>query len=162
MLLRERQTIDKNSPPVRLLSPLAPRRLFRAVRLDRPRRAGAGRDTVWTAERPCTDARPPVTLTGPTPSGLRFEIMISVDDGYLFTVKQRVANASPSRRGAPYRPRQPRHQSPDPDSWTIHVGPFGVLDGTADYGINWKTLDEGSKALSSTRAAGSASPTNIG
>ena len=38
------------------------------------------------------------------------------------------------------------NKSPDPDSWTNHVGPIGVFDDKANYDVNWKTLDEeGSK-----------------
>ncbi len=33
-------------------------------------------------------------------------------------------------------------KSPDPDGWTMHVGPMGFLDGKANYDIDWKTLDE--------------------
>ena len=78
------------------------------------------------------------------PSGARYQIKIAVDENYLFTVQQSVANASAEplsirpiglvSRGA---------KSPDPDSWTNQVGPIGVFDDKANYEVNWKDLDEG-------------------
>ena len=86
-----------------------------------------------------------MTLTTQMPDGARYQIKIAVDDGYLFTVEQRVdqrvaASRSSSARSAssaapPSRPTRRR--------WTNHVGPIGVFDGKANYDVNWKDLDEG-------------------
>ena len=94
VLLRERQTIDKNSPPVRLLSPAgAPGANFASFGWTGDGIAAPGPDTVWTASAPVLTPGRPVTLSWTSPSGQRFEQTIAVDDDYLFTVKQRVANA---------------------------------------------------------------------
>ncbi len=38
-----------------------------------------------------------------------------------------------------------------PSTWTIHTGPIGVFNGAANYGINFKTIDEeGSQRFSTT------------
>jgi YidC/Oxa1 family membrane protein insertase len=86
----------------------------------------------------------PVTLTTQLPSGMRYAIRISVDDGYLFTIRQSVANAT----AAPVSVRpvgliSRSNKSTDLSSWTHHVGPIGVFNGTADYDVDWETLDEG-------------------
>ena len=54
------------------------------------------------ARRSLTPGKP-VTLSWTNPTGQRFEQIVSVDDGYLFTVKQRVVNGG-SGRGRPFAP----------------------------------------------------------
>ncbi len=76
--------------------------------------------------------------------GTKYQIKISVDEGYLFSVRQSVLNGS----GKPLSIRpiglvSRGGQSPDHSMWTNHVGPIGVFDGKADYSVNWKDLDEG-------------------
>jgi len=151
LLVKERETIAKNSPPVRLLSPLgAPGSYVAQFGWVGQGAAAPTLDTVWKADRPVLSPGQPVTLTTQGADGVRYEMQIGVDDGYLFTVKQRAINAS----GKPVVLRpiglvSRSAKSPDPDSWTVQVGPISVFNGTADYGINWKDLDEeGSKAFS--------------
>ena len=151
LLVKERQTIAKDSPPVRLLSPLgAPGSYVASVGWVGQGAAVPNLDTVWTADRPILTPSRPVTLTAQGGDGIRYEIQIAVDDGYLFTVKQRAINAS----GKPVVLRpvglvSRSSKSPDPDSWTVQVGPISVFNGKADYDVNWKDLDEaGSKAFS--------------
>jgi YidC/Oxa1 family membrane protein insertase len=151
LLVRERETMAKNSPPVRLLSPLgAPGSYVASVGWVGQGTAAPSLDTLWTADRPVLAPGQPVTLTSQGADGIRYEIQIAVDDGYLFTVKQRATNAS----GKPVVLRpvglvSRSSKSPDPDSWTVQVGPISVFNGKADYDINWKDLDEeGSKAFS--------------
>jgi len=84
-----------------------------------------------------------VTLSWTNPTGQRFELNVSVDDGYLFTVKQRVVNDGGSAIGLrSFGLASRATKSPDPSSWTNHVGPIGFLAGRADYDVDWKTLDE--------------------
>ena len=150
LLVRERQTIAKNSPPVRLLSPLgSPGSYVASFGWVGQGAAAPNLDTVWQADRPVLAPGQPVTLTTQGADGVRYEIQIAVDDGYLFTVKQRAINSS----GKPVVLRpvglvSRSDKSPDPDSWTVQVGPISVFNGKADYDINWKDLDqEGSKAF---------------
>ena len=155
LLVKERQTIAKNSPPVRLLSPLgAPGSYVASFGWIGQGTAAPNLDTVWTADRPVLTPGPACNADRrKAPDGIRYEIQIAVDDGYLFTVKQRAINAS----GKPVVLRpvglvSRSSKSPDPDSWTVHVGPISVFNGKADYDINWKTLDEeGSKASATSR-----------
>ena len=58
VLVRQRETIAKNSPPVRLLSPAGRQgQLFRPVRLDRPGRRRARRQQRLDRQRAGADAR---------------------------------------------------------------------------------------------------------
>jgi YidC/Oxa1 family membrane protein insertase len=144
VLLRQRQSIAKDSPPVRLLSPAgAPGGYFASFGWTGEGVAVPGPDTQWTASAPVLTPGRPVTLSWTSPSGQRFEQTIAVDDNYLFTVRQRVANAGDGAVAVrPYGLVSRATKSADPSSWTNHVGPISVLNGAANYKINWKDLDQ--------------------
>ena len=144
VLLRERQTIAKDSPPVRLLSPAgAPGGYFASFGWTGDGIEAPGPDTDWKPSAQVLTPTRPVTLTWTSPSGQRFEQTIAVDDDYLFTVKQRVANAGTQAVTVrPYGLISRVNKSPDPDGWTMHVGPIAFLNGAADYDIDWDTLLE--------------------
>jgi len=144
LLLTHRQTIAKDSPPVRLLSPLGARDAYIA---QFGWAAQGGQvptlETMWTADSRQLSPGHPVTLSTQMPDGTRYRLKIAVDQGYLFTVRQTVLNAS----GQPLTVRpvglvSRARQSVDATSWTNHVGPIGVFDGKADYDIDWKDLDK--------------------
>jgi YidC/Oxa1 family membrane protein insertase len=144
VLLRQRTTIDKDSPPVRLLSPAgAPGAYFASFGWTGQGVAVPGPDTVWTASAPILSPDKPVTLSWTNPAGQRFEQIVSVDPDYLFTVRQRVANAGSAPVSVrPYGLVSRAQKSTDPSTWTNHVGPIGFLGGKADYEVKWETLDK--------------------
>jgi len=145
LLVNQKQTIAKNSPPVRLLSPLGTAGAY----IAEFGWAAQGTqvptlDTVWTADSQELTPDHPVTLSTQMADGTRYQLRFSVDDGYLFTVRQSVLNGS----GQPISVRpiglvSRGSQSTDHSSWTNHVGPIGVFDGKAKYDVNWKDLDQG-------------------
>ena len=145
LLLDQRQTIEKNSPPVRLLSPLgAPGGYIAQFGWTAQGGQAPALDAQWTADRQVLSPGQPVTLTTQTADGTRYQIKIAVDDGYLFTIQQSVTNAS----GQPLNVRpiglvSRSAQSADHSTWQNHVGPIGVFDGKANYDVNWKDLDQG-------------------
>jgi YidC/Oxa1 family membrane protein insertase len=144
VLVRERQSIAKDSPPVRLLSPAgAPAAYFASFGWTGEGIAAPGADALWTASAPVLSPGRPVVLSWTSPQGLRFEQTISVDQNYLFTVRQRVAN--PTGNAVAVRPFglvSRANKSPDPSGWTMHVGPIAFLGGAANYDIDWETLAE--------------------
>lgn len=142
-LVKQRQTIAKDSPPVRLLSPLgAPGAYVASFGWTAQGAAAPTLETMWTADSQVLSPGRPVTLSADV-GGVRYQQRISVNDGYLFTVEQRATNAS---GGAvivrPIGLVSRASKSTDRDSWTMQVGPIGVFDEKADYGIDYKTLDE--------------------
>ncbi|MCL6730669.1 membrane protein insertase YidC [Sphingomonas hankyongi] len=151
-LVTQRQTIAKNSPPVRLLSPLgAPGAYIASFGWTVEGAPAPNLDTVWTASNQVLTPGRPVTLTTEI-SGVRYEQRISIDDGYLFTVEQRATNAS----GHPVIVRpiglvSRASKSNDRDSWTMHVGPISVFDEKADYDVDYKTLDEGAQSFANVK-----------
>ncbi len=144
VLVRERETIAKDSPPVRLLSPGGAKdSYFAQFGWSGQGVAAPDANSVWTASAPVLAPGRPVTLSWANPTGQRFELIVSVDDGYLFTVKQRVVNGGSGAVALrSYGLSSRATKSPDLDGWTMHVGPMSVLDGTAAYDINYDTLDE--------------------
>jgi len=145
LLLKEKQTLAKDSPPVRLLSPLGtPGGYIAEFGWTANGGQAPALDTQWAADSPVLMPGHPVTLTTQTADGTRYQIKIAIDDGYLFTVEQSVTNAS----AAPLNVRpiglvSRATQSADPSMWTNHVGPIGVFDGKVDYSVSWKDLDKG-------------------
>jgi YidC/Oxa1 family membrane protein insertase len=144
LLLKQRQTIAKDSPPVRLLSPLgAPGGYIAQFGWTADGGQVPTLDTVWTADSQQLAPGQPLTLSTQMPDGTRYQLKFAVDDGYLFTVQQSVLNAS----GKPMSVRpiglvSRSGQSADKSMWTNHVGPIGVFDGKANYSVDWKDLDQ--------------------
>jgi YidC/Oxa1 family membrane protein insertase len=155
-LVRERESIAKGSPPVRLLSPAgATGSYFAQFGWAGEGIAAPNADSVWTASAPILTPGKPVTLSWSNPTGQRFELIVSVDDGYLFTVKQRVANLGTNAVGLrSYGLDSRAAKSTDPDGWTMHVGPMSDLDGTADYEVNYSTLDENLAGVTKNASSG--------
>ena len=144
LLTTHREGLDRDSPPVRLFSPAgSPGAYFGSFGWSGDGLAAPGSDTVWQASGDRLTPSTPVTLSWNNGQGQIFQILLSVDDGYMFTAEQRILN-----RGAAPVLAQPfalvsrAGPSPDPDSWTMHVGPVGVFDGAAEYGSNWEDVTE--------------------
>ena len=148
VLVRQKQTIAKDSPPVRLFSPLgAPGAYVASFGWTGPGAAAPTLDTMWESDSSLLSPGRPVTLRTQMADGLRYEMKIAVDDGYLFTVDQRAINGG--AQPAALRPIglvSRASQSADPSSWTMHVGPISVFSGKADYDVDWKDLDQAGKA----------------
>jgi YidC/Oxa1 family membrane protein insertase len=145
LLDTHRNHLDEEAPPVRLFSPLgAPNSQAASFGWVGPAGYVPTLDTVWTADSNVLAPGRPVTLTTQLPTGMRFAIRIAVDDGYLFTVRQMAANGTPGPVSIrPLGLISRSGKSGDLDSWTHHVGPIAVVDGTADYDVDFENLDEG-------------------
>ena len=138
-----KESIAKNSPPIRLLSPSgAPDAYFAGFGWSSDGVAAPGPDTVWTADATTLTPQRPVTLTWNSPQGLRYALRIAVDDKFLFTVTQSVGNAGPVPVSIrPYALVSRTGVSKDVSSWTNHVGPIGVFGHGANYEIDYANLE---------------------
>ena len=145
VLVKERQTIAEDSPPVRLLSPAgAPGAYFATFGWTGQGLQVPSPDTVWTTNSAALRPGNPVTLSWTNSTGQTFQIIVSVDENYLFTIRQRVQNGGSSAvEVRPYGLINRATVSDDKSSWTMHVGPMSYLEGSAEYGIDWKDLDGG-------------------
>jgi YidC/Oxa1 family membrane protein insertase len=151
VLTKYDETIDKNSPPIRLLSPGGTTNAYFAQFGWQ----GAGVqapdiNTVWQASGTRLTPTTPVTLSARSPSGQVFRIELAVDENYMFTVRQTVANPGTTPIAVtPYALVTRSEKSTDVDQWAAHVGPIAVYGGAADY-IDYKNLDEAAQSFATT------------
>ncbi|MNS22686.1 Membrane protein insertase YidC [compost metagenome] len=93
-----KETLDKNSPPVELFRPQGMEHAYFAqFGWSGPNVAGGvpGPNTPWTLTKGATlTPTTPVELTWDNGQGLRFTRVIAIDDQYVFTVTDTVANLS--------------------------------------------------------------------
>jgi YidC/Oxa1 family membrane protein insertase len=144
VLKRHTQDLRPNSPPVRLLSPAGARdAYFAGFGWAGDGVALPNTTTVWTATGDRLAPGRPVKLSWDNGAGQLFTIDLSVDENYMFTARQSVANRSGGAVGVrPYQFVNRAKPSPDPDSWTLHIGPVGVFNGAADYETGFDDLLE--------------------
>ncbi len=143
LLKNYHETIKKGSPNIRLFSPSgAPDAYFAQFGWS-----GAGvppADAVWTASATTLSPAEPVTLSWTSPTGAVFEIVLAIDNDFLFTVTQRVVNRSGAALAVrPYGLVARVGESKDPSTWTTHVGPMGVFNDRTNYDVGFKDLKEG-------------------
>nr|WP_303684349.1 membrane protein insertase YidC [Brevundimonas naejangsanensis] len=95
-LTNYKETLDKSSPPVELFRPQGMEHAYFAqFGWSGPNVAGGvpGPNTVWRLTKGETlTPTSPVELTWDNGNGLRFTRIVSIDDQYMFTVKDTVAN----------------------------------------------------------------------
>ena len=144
VLKTHRQTVDKDSGPVRLFSPAGtPAQQFaqfgwvgEGVKLPDAR-------TVWRAEGGPLAPGKPVTLTWDNGEGQRFTQRFSVDQYYMLTVEQTVANTGDGSIAVrPYAFINRTSRTASQDSYNVHSGPIGLFGGEVDFDWNYDDVDE--------------------
>lgn len=154
-MLKHHVNHSRESSPVALLNPQGTRASsFVGFGWNGPTAPDA--NTVWTANSTVLTPQKPVTLSWTAPNGAIYQLIISVDDLYLFSVEQRVSNpTSQPIQVEPYSYSSRAGRSADRSEWTVHVGPISVRNGEADYNVDWKTIREaGAKGLSFDSSTG--------
>jgi YidC/Oxa1 family membrane protein insertase len=87
--------------------------------------------TIWTSSAPQLTPSSPVTLSWDNGQGLTFQLLLSVDDKYMFTVRQNVINSGTAPVALYPWSRVVRDFKPkEPTSWVLFDGPLGVFNGT--------------------------------
>ena len=146
-LSKYRQTIKKDSPAVRLFAPAGTKAAyFASIGWSAQGIAVPGATTVWTASGTKLTPSTPVTLSWANTTGQTFRIEYSIDDDYLITAKQTIANTGSAPVSASSfalidrlgKPTDPHEQ----DSVTIHVGPTGYLDGKSVFDTDYDDVEE--------------------
>ena len=85
----------------------------------------------------------PVVLVWQNDQGLEFRRTISVDDKYLFAIRDEVANRGQlSVTLAPYASISRHNPPPTPSNYLLHEGAIGVLEDQGLQEVTYKTLDD--------------------
>ncbi|MEA1677247.1 membrane protein insertase YidC [Nitrospirillum sp. BR 11163] len=128
-----RETVDKSSPAVTLLSPSgAPGAFFAEYGWTANGAAVPGPTTEWQAAD-TADLTPehPVTLRWDNGEGLTFERTVAVDANYMFSISQKVTNNGAAAVTLYPYARIARASHPTlVGSYMLHEGPIGLMDGT--------------------------------
>jgi YidC/Oxa1 family membrane protein insertase len=147
-LTQYRETIDPASPPIVLFSPSGAPGAYYAEFGWAPATGGntvmPGPDTVWKQQGSGTlGVGRPVTLTYDNGQGLVFTRTIAVDDHYLFTVRDEVANKGGSPVTLfPYALIS-RHGTPQVQGYYIlHEGLIGMMGDQGLQEETYKKMDD--------------------
>jgi YidC/Oxa1 family membrane protein insertase len=147
-LVQYRETTDPRSAAIRLLSPSGSPQPFYAefgwvdassAHLDVP-----GSETVWRQQgSDSLGVGHPVTLVWQNNQGLEFRRTISVDDKYLFNIRDEVANNGKTAVVlAPFALISRHNPPPGLGYYLLHEGAIGVLGDQGLQEVSYKTLDE--------------------
>ncbi len=126
-----RETIEEGSKNISLLLPFGSANPYYAdfgwVSADTKTPDAA---TVWTVNNQTLAPRSPVSLSWQNTDGVKFIQDISLDDNYMFTVKQRVVNSGSKTVTVFPFGRISRTGTPEiTDFYILHEGLLGVFDG---------------------------------
>ncbi|NQW54451.1 MAG: membrane protein insertase YidC [Rhodospirillales bacterium] len=133
-LVKYRETIDPKSPPVPVLSPVGSAHPYyaefgwsssdAAIKVPGP-------ETVWTSDSPTVAPGKPVKLTWDNGEGLVFGLTVSIDEFFMFDVKQSVENRSDKPVTLFPWSLIVRYGEPTYEGmYILHEGPYGVFNGT--------------------------------
>ena len=147
-LVQYRETIDPQSPAVVLLAPAGSRQPFYAefgwIDGASGHQTLPGPGTVWRQQgsNPLAVGRP-VILVWQSGEGLEFRRIISVDEQYLFEIRDEVVNTSAEAVVlAPYASIARQNPPTPPGNTLLHEGAIGVLGDQGLQELGYKVLDD--------------------
>ncbi|KQW19148.1 insertase [Afipia sp. Root123D2] len=147
-LVKYRETVDPKSPAIVMFSPSGSREPYYAEFGFVPAAGSTlkmpDQTTVWKQEGSNSlTASTPVTLTWNNGEGLTFKRTISIDDKYLFTIKDDVSNVGNAAATLYPFGLISRHGTPQVSGYYIlHEGLVGVLGDKGLQEYSYKKMDE--------------------
>ena len=144
VLKAHRQTVERNSGPVRLFAPAGtPAQQFaqfgwvgEGVRLP-------DAQTVWQAEGGPLAPDRPVTLSWDNGQGQRFVQRVSIDEYYMLTVEQTVINTGEGSVAVrPYAFINRTSRGADRDTFNVHAGPIGLFGDAVEFDWDYDDVDD--------------------
>ena len=155
VLKDHRETVEKDSGPIRIFSPAGtPAQQFARFGWTGNNLAVPGPDTRWQADGAVLTQKTPVTLSHDNGAGLRFEIRLTIDENYMITAQQSVANTGTNAAVVqPIAQVNRTSRTASLDQWIAHSGPMGVFADSAEYGPDYDDLAEAGRVVPDGRAA---------
>jgi YidC/Oxa1 family membrane protein insertase len=150
LVLRDyRETVQPNSPLVRMLAPReggAPYYAQWGWTAADGRTAVPNNETDWQAEGGPLAPGAPVTLRWDNGAGQLFEVALSLDENFMFTAEQRVRNTAAEPVSVLPWVRVRRERTPPVEGWAVlHEGFTGVLNGRLNEMTYSAAKDEAAK-----------------
>lgn len=153
-LRSQRESVKEDSGPVRLFSPQGtPAQHFAQFGWVGEGIQVPGADTVWQVEGGPLAPENPVTMRWDNGEGQLFSIRLTVDDNFMITAEQTVANTG---NGAvivrPFALLNRTSRTASQSTWTLHSGPIGYFGDGVQFGPDYDELDEDGVAAPEGRA----------
>ncbi|MBN9087337.1 MAG: membrane protein insertase YidC [Reyranella sp.] len=153
-LAKHREELDPKSPPVPVLSPVGGDHPYYSEfgwTSSDPGVKVPGPDSVWTSSRETLAPGKPVRLTWDNGAGLIFALDVSIDENFMFAVKQSVENKTD--KPVTLYPwalvvRFGEHKAEG--TYVLHEGPYGVFNGSLKEFSYSDFKDNKSQKLSTT------------
>ena len=144
VLKTHRQTVDEDSGPVRLFSPDGtPAQQFAQFGWVGEGVSLPDAQTVWQAEGGPLAPGKPATLTWDNGEGQRFTLRFAIDEYYMLTVEQTVANTGEGSIAVrPYAFINRTSRTADSDTYNVHSGPIGLFGDGVNFDWNYDDVDE--------------------
>ena len=147
------ETTDKDSGPVRLYSPRGTPAQHFAQYGFLVNGQKVPDETVWNADGEVLSVGTPVTLTHDAGNGLELQLRYSIDENYMISVEQSIANRSGVPIVAqPYGLVSRTSDTASADFFIAHSGPIGVFGDSANYDFDYSDLDDDGPANPEGRA----------
>jgi len=144
VLKTHRETVEKDSGPVRMFSPDGtPAQQFVQFGWVGNNVVLPTGQTVWQVEGDQLAPGKPVTLRWNNGQGLLFTLRYSIDEFYMLTVDQTVANTGATSVAVqPYGFINRTSRTASTDTWNLHSGPIGEFGDSVNFKWNYSDVAE--------------------
>lgn len=152
------ETIDEESPRIRLLKPSGGRDAYFAEFGYAPNsQLGElpGPTTLWNASNETLSGNGAITLNWTNPSGITFERTIALDDAYMFTITDSVTNGTGAEINLTPYGRVSRFGQPATENiFVLHEGLIGVFGEEGLQEVDYSDLVEEAEVSAERADAG--------
>ena len=144
VLKTHRQSVEQDSGPIRLFSPAGtPAEHFAQFGWVGEGVATPSADTAWQASGGPLAPGSPVTLRWDNDQGQRFGIVLAVDEHYMLTARQTVANTGSGPVVLqPFAVITRDRASAAVDQWLVQAGPVGAFGDEIKFDIDYDDVAE--------------------
>jgi len=149
-LTTHRQTVEKDSGPVRLFAPAGtPIEQYAQFGWVGDGVAVPDASTVWQVEGEALTEANPLTMRWDNGAGQLFALTFNIDEHYMLTVRQEVANNADGAVGLrPYALVSRTSATASESTFTVHSGPIAEAGDAVNFGLDYDDLvDDGPATL---------------